>query len=79
MTILEYSFIEERGLLNVYFTMTQDDEDVDRSLTFNLWDIEYYLPTISSVDDLSHITEDMVHELVAQYLKENEFLEEDEI
>lgn len=79
MTILDYSFIEERGILNVYFIIKEDGEEVDRSLTFNFWDIEYYLPTINSVDDLSHITEDMVHELVVQYLKENEFLEEDEI
>lgn len=79
MTILDYSFIEEKGVLNVYFTIKEDGEDVDRSLTFDFWDIEYYLPTITSVDDLSHITEDMVHELVVQYLKENEFLEEDEI
>ena len=79
MTILDYSFIEEKGVLNVYFTIKEDEEDVDRALTFYFWDIEYYLPTITSVDDLSHITEDMVHELVVQYLKENEFLEEDEI
>ena len=79
MTISDYRFIEEKGILDVYFTIKEDGEDVDRLLVFHFWDIEYYLPTITSVDDLSHITEDMVYELVVLYLKENEFLEDDEI
>jgi len=79
MTIVEYTFNEETGILNVDFTLYEDDVEVDRELTFNFWDIEYYLPNITNMDDLVHITEDMVHELIKQYLKENEFLGEDEI
>ncbi len=79
MTIVDYNFMEEKGVLKVYFTVREDDDEVDRSLSFNFWDIEYYLPSVSSIDDLNHITDDMVYDLVVQYLKENEFLEEDEI
>ena len=79
MTILDYNFAEEKGVLNVYFLIREDGDEIKRSLTFNFWDIEYYLPEISSIDDLTHITEDMVHELVVLYLKENEFLDEEDI
>jgi len=79
MKIIDYTFNEETGNLNVDFTLYEDDIEIDRDLVFNFWDIEYYLPNIKSMDDLVHITEDMVHDLIAQYLKENEFLGEEDI
>jgi hypothetical protein len=79
MTIINYKFKEEKGILKVYFSMFENDEEIDRILNFDFWDIEYYLPNIMSIDDLVNITDDMVYKLVLQYLKENESLEEDEI
>jgi len=79
MRIVDYTFNEETGSLNVDFTLYEDDDEIDRELTFNFWDIEYYLPNVVSMDDLVNITEDMVTDLIVQYLKENEFLSEGEI
>jgi len=79
MRIVDYTFNEETGSLNVDFTLYEDDDEIDRELTFNFWDIEYYLPNVVSMDDLVNITEDMVTDLIVQYLKENEFLNEGEI
>jgi lysyl-tRNA synthetase class II len=71
MTIINYKFKEDKGILKVYFTMFENDEEIDRTLNFDFWDIEYYLPNIMSVDDLTNLTDDMVYKLVLQYLKEN--------
>lgn len=74
MVIREFYLNEENTDLYVEFSTRKDRDDFYRVLTLSRLDIEYYSPTI--IDDLEDIDEDMIIEVLEEYIKHNGLPEE---
>ena len=75
MIIREIFYDEDYRNLYVEFSTKEDGDDYYRKLELTNEDILYYSPEVIEEEDLNSLTEDIVIELIKQYLLENELPE----
>lgn len=76
MRIHNFYFNDDLQILNVEFSLLNDDENSYRNLELTFTDIEFYSPSIIDIDDMYKIDEEFLIEILEQYFMDNEYPEE---
>jgi hypothetical protein len=76
MRIHNFYFNDGLQILNVEFSLLNDNENSYRNLELNFTDVEFYSPSIIDIDDMYKLDEDFIIELLEQYFMDNEYPEE---
>lgn len=76
MNILEYYYNDTNRMLYVEFSTDEDGDNFYRVLELSFQDIEYYSPDIIHERDLDDIDEDLVIDILIQYLNDNDLPEQ---
>lgn len=76
MNILEYYYNDTNRMLYVEFSTDEDGDNFYRVLELSFQDIEYYSPDIIHERDLDDIDEDLVIDILVQYLNDNDLPEQ---
>jgi hypothetical protein len=74
MIIREFYINEEETGLYIEFSTKEDGDDFYRVLELSKPDIEYYSPTI--IEDLEELDEDLIIDLIEEYLNHKPLPEE---
>jgi hypothetical protein len=76
MRILNFYFNDNNGVLNVEFSLINDDENSYRNIELDFNDVEFYSPSLITIDDMYNMDETFIIELLEQYFIDNEYPEE---
>jgi hypothetical protein len=76
MRVHNFYFNDGLQILNVEFSLLNDNENSYRNLELNFTDVEFYSPSIIDIDDMYKLDEDFIIELLEQYFMDNEYPEE---
>jgi hypothetical protein len=74
MKIREFYLNEETDSLYIEFSTEEDGDDYYRILDLSYDDTTFYSPTI--IEDISDICDELIIEIIIEYLKHNESPEE---
>lgn len=70
MIVREFYLNEVTGNLYIEFSTEEDGDDFYRILELTCDDIEYYSPSI--IDEETDLDEDLIIEIIIEYLKHND-------
>jgi len=76
MKIHNYYFNDNNGMLNVEFSLVNDNENSYRNIELHFNDIEFYSPSLITIDDMYIMDDSFIIELLDQYFIDNEYPEE---
>jgi hypothetical protein len=76
MRVHNFYFNDGLQILNVEFSLLNDNENSYRNIELNFTDVEFYSPSIIDIDDMYKLDEDFIIELLEQYFMDNEYPEE---
>lgn len=72
MIIHEHYYNDENRMLYIEFSTIEDGDSFYRTLELSYQDVEYYSPDIINEEDLNHIDEDFIIDVLNQYISEND-------
>lgn len=72
MTIIEYYYNDANRMLYVEFSMDVDEDSFYRVLELHFNEMEYYSPEILYEGDMVDIEENMVKDIIIEYLEDND-------
>jgi hypothetical protein len=76
MKIHNFYFNDNKEILNIEFSLINDDENSYRNIELNFTDVEFYSPTIIDITDMYKIDDEFIIELLEQYFMDNDYPEE---
>lgn len=71
MKLHEFYFNDNNGMLYVEFSTKQDGDDFYRVLELDQGDVSYFSSDIIYEDDFENLTEEMVIDVIQNYISEN--------
>ena len=76
MKIIEYYYNDANRMLYVEFSLNIDDDSFYRVLELHFNDMEYYSTEILYEGEMDEIEENMVEDIITQYLEDNDLPEQ---
>jgi len=73
MNIHNFFYNDDNKIINIEFSLQNDDDNIYRTLELTYDDVEYYSPTLIYENEMKFIDNSFIIELLEEYFKENDY------